>query len=79
MRKRPFSNGAEFVAWKARNCNRCALEWTPADGWSCEIERALDFAAMTGGKVDEEILVRMGQVNHANNLVWDCPERKEIT
>jgi hypothetical protein len=69
---RPFSNGTQLGAWRARNCRNCGL-WNPErfDG-QCSIDEAIGLAYAGDGTVTEDVAQRMG---YAEGLVTrDCPE-----
>lgn len=72
---RPFDNGTQFMAWRHRNCVRCAKQWN--NGYFCEIEMALDEAYITDGEITAEIAKRMQLSNYYTFYTWDCPERQE--
>ena len=80
-KKRPFSNGTEFMIFREMNCYKCKKDYdgrTMTDGENplCDIEQALSFASVTDGMVEEDIYNRMGLGNGWK--AWDgyCPEKE---
>lgn len=65
---RPFSNGSEYSAWTAANCEKCAKGWREDREATCEIEIALLVAYFDDGMIDASIRERMG------TPMWDCGE-----
>lgn len=47
---RPFATGSEADSWRARNCERCALNTyrTDPDGPSCPLEEAISLGFLLG-------------------------------
>lgn len=76
MSARPFSNGAQFGDWCARNCNRCAKYNADQFDGKCEIDGAIGMAFIGDGSVDGAIAERMGYTEHTDEYTWDCPERE---
>ena len=78
-RKQLFSNGTEFMAWQAENCERCVKavfynrKKNTFPQYRCAIQRDIEIAAVTDGCGNERAF------NAANNRV--CPyiqtERKK--
>lgn len=58
-RARPFSNGADFCWWEARNCLRCAKH-IPETTAGCEIDEALTVAYWDDGTIHGGLARRMG-------------------
>lgn len=75
-RVRLFSNGTQYMDWTCNNCDRCAKQAEPdssLDEVACEIERAMIWALLDDGTVDEGIAKRCGYDPDAYS--WPCPER----
>jgi hypothetical protein len=89
-RVRPFSNGAEFEMWLARNCRRGqkgCRNYNPAASSSrhgCPMEVALAMAYCLDGLVPVKQLLRCGILAPAESgrltladgdcTTWQCPE-----
>lgn len=76
MARRPFSSGTHFMDWCTSNCERCKKGSKPgASNWpTCEIEAALVEALFDDGYVADEIIRRMGMLDHPDEYVWMCQE-----
>lgn len=70
--KSPFSNGSQYSDWLSSNCERCKKYDYEHPELSCELENAIGIAAITDGKVTQEIYKRMGA--ESGNYIWMCPE-----
>lgn len=71
----PFSNGAQFGDWCARNCNRCEKYNSETFDGTCDIDGALGMAYIDSGEVEDSIAERMGYTANREAYTWDCPER----
>jgi hypothetical protein len=75
---RPFSNGGEYRAWRAHNCERCAL-YAPGASYMdspCPLDAALAFATITGDIADVIAIDYGAAVRGAYcDLPAECPKR----
>lgn len=74
MTVRPFSNGTQLGAWRARNCHGCGLWNTERFDGTCDLDEAIGLAYGGDGTVTEEVAQRMGFTE--GPYTWDCPERQ---
>lgn len=76
---RPFSCGTQFIDWQNSNCCRCT-KYNPEGIGDCEIDKALLYASMGDGSVNEEIAERMGYLDNSPprqegfSYNWQCGE-----
>ena len=80
----PFSNGTQYLDWKASNCGRCKKLATDTqitnDRMPCSIEYALSMALIGDGEVSAGIAQRMGYFDNNPpktkefSYVWQCGE-----
>lgn len=75
-RMSPFSNGSEFISWKAENCDDCVKRYDDESRkWRCDLEYAIDAACVGDGTITTEIADRIGR----NDLWMASPCRERLT
>lgn len=70
---RLFANGTEFMVWDERNCAVCKKGYTD----ECELQDAIDLAALTDGEVPKDIAERLGYFDRESvRHMFYCRERE---
>lgn len=74
---KPFNNGSEYRAWRAKNCAKCIKDYDwkklPGSGINikCRAETHLAMAYVSNGEIHEEDAKYIGLKEG-----WDCPHRE---
>ena len=70
----PFSNGTEYGAWTAANCDRCQFGYSEiAQHWPCDLEKAINSAYVNDGSIAMDIAERIG-LSIRGDLCTRCHE-----